>query len=179
MYGLTQFASGAAGGDIFTALGIDWKTLILQMLGFLLLVWLMGKYVYPPLIKAVDNRQDKIEESTRAAVEAEQKAVATQAEITELMHKARLDADEVIASAKAEASNMVDEAEKKSRERAERIVADAEAEISKNVAAAKKSLRAETLGLVAEATEKVVGKVVTNSVDKKVVAEAVKEAEQQ
>ena len=91
------------------------------------------------------------------------------------MKKARKEADELLASAKTEATSVVETAEKKARTRTEQMTADAQAEIARNIAAAKKELRSETLELVAEATEKVVGKTVTSAVDKKVVADAVKE----
>ena len=93
------------------------------------------------------------------------------------MKEARKQADEMLDSAKKEAVGLVEGAEKKSRERAEQIMKDAEAEIAMSVTAAKKALRKETVELVAEATEKVVGKAVNASVDKKVVADALEEVE--
>ena len=54
----TQFAvaQGQSGG-LFSALGIDWKMLLFQVIAFLILVWLMGKYVYPILLRTIDARQ--------------------------------------------------------------------------------------------------------------------------
>lgn len=178
----TQFASSEAvaaeKSDLLSSIGIDWTLLILQTAAFLILLWFLKKFVYPSLLAMLDRREKMIEESVAAARDAEENAAAAEERTAKLMKDARKQADELLTSAKTEATTMVDAAEKKSRERAEQIVADAEAEIQKNVAAAKKSLRAETLGLVAEATEKVVGKTVNASVDKQVVAAAVKEAEQ-
>lgn len=174
-----QFASTESGAssDILLTLGIDWKLLLLQTIAFLLLLFLLTKFVFPVIGAMLEKREKLIEDSVKAAHEAEAAAKEASADTARLMKQARKDADDVLASAKAEAADMVEKAEKKSRERSERIVAAAEEEIAKNVAAAKKSLRDETLSLVADATEKVVGNVVTQSVDKKVVAEAVKEAE--
>lgn len=180
MFGaFTQFANAEVSGssDILKTLGIDWKLLVLQTIAFLLLLWLLSKFVFPVLGAMLEKREKAIEESVKAAHEAEKNANEAKEQTAKLMKQARKEADEIVASAKAESVAMVEAAEKKSRDRSEKIVAEAEAEISRNVEAAKKSLRTETLGLVAEATEKVVGKVVTSGVDKKVVAEAVKEAE--
>ena len=60
---LSQFASEAAAADkdLFSALGIDWRLLILQIIAFLILVVLLGKFVYPWLMKSVDERQAGIE----------------------------------------------------------------------------------------------------------------------
>ena len=49
--------SSSASGNVFIALGIDWRLLILQIIAFLILVWLLAKFVYPWLLKQVDERQ--------------------------------------------------------------------------------------------------------------------------
>lgn len=176
---ITQFANAAAGekSDILGTLGIDIKLLVLQSIAFLLLLWVLTKFVFPTLGAMLDKREKAIADSVKAAHEAEELATKASNETAKLMKQARKDADEIVAGAKAEAVQMVESANKKSRERADRIVAEAEAEISRNVSAAKKALHNETLGLVAEASEKIIGSMVDGKIDKKVVADAVKEVE--
>lgn len=176
---LTQFAAAEAGkkADLFSSLGLDWKLLILQTIAFLILLVILRKFVYPPLVAMLDKREKLIEESTKAALEAEKNAAAAEAKTAKMIKQARAEADEMLDGAKTEAGKIIDDAEKKSRTRAEQIVKDAEAEISRSVDIAKKALRVETIELVAEATEKVVGKSVTQMVDKKLVADALREAE--
>lgn len=175
---VTQFAAAApsGSGDVFTALGIDWKMLIFQVIGFIILVWLMGKYVYPPLLKTIDERQEKIEAGNKAANAAEQKAAETKAEVEKLLKKAREDAAAIMTTAKEEATATVEAADAKAKVRAERIVADAQEQLEKDIVAARKVLHNETVELVALATEKVVGKTVTDAVDRKVITSAVQEA---
>ena len=172
---LTQFAD-APQGDIFSALGIDWKMLVFQVIAFIVLVWLLGKFVYPPLMKTVDKRQAEIEAGNKAAEEAKQQASKAQEDVEKLMKQARSEARDIVATAKEEATAAIEAAEAKSKSRAERIVAEAHEQLEKDVIAAKKALHNETLGLVAMATEKVVGKTVTAKVDESVIAGAVKEA---
>jgi F-type H+-transporting ATPase subunit b len=175
---LTQFANtetAAGGGDIFTTLGIDWRLLILQIVAFVILVWLLGKFVYPFLMKSVDERQAKIEESVKAAQEAEKNAESAQDEIAKLLKEARVEAKEIVATAKDEATAMVAASDEKAKSRAEKIVADAKDQLSKDVIAARKQLHNDTIELVAMATEKVVGATVTDKIDDKVIANAVKE----
>lgn len=174
---LTQFAATeAASGGVLSALGIDWQMLIFQIVAFLILVFLMGKYVYPILMKTVDKRQAEIEASTQAAAEAEQKADQTKAEMAKLLKKARNEASDIVTTAKEEANAVLEKADKKAKERAERVVADAHEQIEKDVVAAKKALHNETLSLVAQATEKVLGKTVTAKVDDTLISEAIKES---
>ena len=174
---LTQFAeTSAASGGIFSALGIDWQMLIFQIIAFVILVALLGKFVYPTLIKTVDARRETIEASTKAAQEAEKKAEQASKDIEKLLKQARIEASDIVSTAKEEATAAIEAAESKSKTRAEHIVAEAHAQLDKDVIAAKKMLHNETLELVALATEKVVGKTVTSKVDENVISAAVREA---
>lgn len=175
---LTQFAAEntASSGNLFTALGIDWKMLVFQLVAFVVLVWLLGKFVYPSLLKAVDKRQVEIEAAARASEDAKEQADKTKDEVEKLLKAARKDAADILATAKEEATAMVDAADAKAKTRAERIVADAHDQLEKDIVAARKALHNETLELVALATERVVGKTVTESIDHKVIANAVEEA---
>lgn len=173
----TQFAAAEAGEkkDILSSLGIDWTLLVLQLVAFLVLVWLLGKFVYPVFLKIIDERQAQLDAGTKAAAAAEKKAAAAEADVEKLMKKARADAQDIVATARDEAIQTRETAEKTAKSRAERIVADAQDQIQKDVIAAKKALRQETIDLVADATEKVVGKTVSPSVDKKLIQQVVEE----
>ena len=175
---LAQFAAAetAPSGDLFTALGIDWKMLVFQLIAFVVLVWLLGKFVYPSLMKAVDKRQADIEASSKAAETAREQADKTKDEVEKLLKQARRDASDILATAKEEANSVVEAADAKAKARAEHIVTEAQEQLQKDIVAARKALHNETLELVALATEKVVGKTVSAKVDKDIVAAAVKEA---
>lgn len=165
-----------AASDIFSALGIDWKMLVFQVVGFVILVWLMTKFVYPPLLKTIDARQEKIEASSEAAKAAEEKAAKASKDITKLLAEARKEASEIVVTAKEEATAQAAENAAKSKAEAERIVTAAQDTISKEVLAAKKMLHNETIELVALATEKVVGKTVSAGVDNGVIKTALEES---
>ncbi len=175
MLAMTQFA--AASNSLFGVLGIDWKLLLLQIVAFLLLVWLLGKYVYPWLLKSVDARKQAIEDTLEAADEAKQKADKAEKEVAKMLQKAREQAADIITTAKDEATAAVENAETKARQHAETIVSNAQAEIQKNISAAKRELYNETLDLVAAATEKVtVGALAKDSLDEKLVSSALEDS---
>lgn len=176
---LTVMASAAgesSEGDILSALGIDWTLLAIQLVAFLVLVWVLGKFVYPVFVRIIDERQDKIEASVKAAEVAEQKAESAQEEVAKLLKEARKEAKEIVTTAKDEAVAMVEASDAKAKARAEKIVADAHDKIEKDVIAARKALHNDTIELVALATEKVVGNLADAKLDKKVIETAVKEA---
>jgi F-type H+-transporting ATPase subunit b len=171
---LTQFA--ATNGNIFTSLGIDWKSLILQIIAFLLLVAILGRWVYPWLMKSVDERQRGIEEANKAAEGAKEAAEEAEAKMESLLSDARKQAADIVATARQESSTVLSAAEEKARKRTEQILTDAHDEINKDVIAAKKMLHDETLSLVGLATERVLGKVVTKDIDQKLIKESLEEA---
>ena len=176
---LTQFASSEVAvekADMFSSIGIDWKLLVLQTIAFLVLLWFLKKFVYPPLVAMLDKREAQIEESTRAAVEASKRAAESQEKVDKLLAEARSEAREIVATAKSEAGAMLTDAEAKSKQQAENIVAQAQDSIAKEVLAAKKALHNETIELVAQATEKVVGKTVNAEVDHSVIKAALGDA---
>lgn len=178
IHAFTQFAaSDTSNGGVFSVLGIDWQMLILQIVAFLLLVFILGKWVYPWLMKSVDERQEKIEAAQKAAADAQAAAVSAEERVEALLQEAQSQAADIVATAKAESAANLSAAEAKAKTRADQIVADAKGDIAKEVVAAKKALHDETIELVALATEKVVGKVMTKDLDEDVIKSALKAAE--
>lgn len=173
---LMIFGASSSDSDVMAVLGIDWTMLILQLIAFLILVALLGKFVYPVFMRIIDERQVKIEESLAAASQAESRAASAQADIEAMLKQARAEASDIVTTAKAEANAAIEAAEAKAKQRADQIVVDAHQQIEKDILKVKETLHNETLELVALATEKVVGKTVNETIDKKVISAAVKEA---
>lgn len=165
-----------ASGDVFSALGIDWRLLILQILAFLLLVFLLGKFVYPWLMKQVDERQASIEASAKAAAKAQESAAESQAQVADLLSEARKEADGILSNAKLEASELLSASEQKARTTAEKIAEEAQANIQKSIETAKRQLHDETLELIAFATEKVIHQKLDKKADSELIASALRES---
>lgn len=178
---LTQFANTPASAEVtdsglFTSIGIDWKLLVLQSIAFLILLVILKKFVYPPLLKMLDAHERSIKEAREAANETKQQADKAQAEVDAMLKIARKEAGEIVTTAKDEAIALVESADAKSKDRAERLIASAKEDIQKEVLSAKKALRDETLDLVVNATEKVIGRSLKEVTDKKVISSTINEA---
>ena len=169
-------AAPEASGDVFSALGIDVRLLILQIIAFLILVFLLGKFVYPWLMKQVDERQAGIEAAAKAANEAQASAAESKDQVEALLHEARTQAAEIVDTAKLEATQMVASSEEKARSSAEKIAAEARADIEKSIETAKRELHDETLELIALATEKVIHTKLDAKADAALIAAALKES---
>lgn len=172
---LTQVAATSSGEstDILTGLGIDWTLLVLQGVAFLILVWVLGKFVYPVFLRIIDERQAKIDESVKAAEQAEKNAEKAEAAVEGALDKARKEAADIVAIAKAEAVQMVEKAETSAKTKAERIVAQAQEDIAKEVANARKSLEKDTLKLVKEAASLATAGVADNKLDAALIRKSV------
>lgn len=173
MQELTQVAATT---NVFTSLGIDWQNLILQILAFLLLVFLLGKYVYPWLMKSVDERQEGIEAAAKATAEAQKSAEANKEAVAALLAEARKAANDIIGTAKLESAEMISISEKKAITVAERIAKEAHEQLDKDVVNARKVLYNDTLELVGQATEKIIAQKLDKKADSDLIASVVKAA---
>lgn len=178
---ITNFASETAGHaeaetGILVALGIDWRLLVLQVVAFAVLLWFLGKFVYPVLIRAIDKREAAIEDSVKAAKEAETKAEQSEAEVEKLLKQARKEAADIVDLAHKEAQQQVKDAEDRAKSRGDQIVAEAREQLGRDVTKARAELRADAADLVALATEKIVREKVDVKKDKALLEAALKES---
>lgn len=156
---LRNFAAEAAHAEesagLLGALGINGKLFVTQLLAFLVLVAILGKFVYPFLVRSIDERRQSIEEGLKQAKEAQAASEKAEAEIQKLLATARKEADDILACSHAEAAAQVAEAEEKAHTRADQIIQDAHAQLEADVAKARLALKKDTAALVALATERV------------------------
>jgi len=154
---LTTFASEAAAHQgLLQALGLDWKLLVEQAIAFLILVAVLGKYVYPTLIKAIDDRRSAIEAGLEEAKKAQEELEKAEAKIEKLLVTAREEADEIVKRSQQEATGIVSDAEAKAKTRAESFLKDAHSQLQADVATARQTLKSDTVNLVATATEQII-----------------------
>lgn len=178
----TQFASTAAGEetvektDILTSLGIDWTLLVMQLIAFLILVWILGKFVYPVFLRIIDERQAKMDEAVKAAEHAEKKAEEAEGKVVDSLKQARKEAADIVATAKTEATQMIEKAENQAKTRSDRIVAEAQEEIQKDVLAARKTLEKDTINLVKKAAGLAVASVADDKLDTALIKKSIEGA---
>lgn len=149
----TEQAHGAAATGGLGAIGIDGRALLFQVINFVILLWILKKVAYKPILKLLDDRHRRIQEGLQKAAEAEQALANAEADKTKLLAQARSEADKLVAASQTEAADMVKAAEAKAHTRAEQIVAEAHERTEREAGTVRKQLRKELGGLVAAATE--------------------------
>ena len=133
-------------------------TLIAQLVVFFILAWFTMKFVWPPIVKALDERAKKIADGLAAADKAKSDLAHAEKKVVEELRKARESATDVRAAAEKQSAVFLDEA----RAEAARIIAQAReaAEAEAGVAAqrAKEALRDQVAHLAVAGAEKILRK---------------------
>lgn len=133
-------------------------TLIAQAIAFAVLIWFTVKFVWPPLLSAIETRQKEIADGLAAAQEGKSalEVAAKKSEAT--LTEAKLKASEIIGQAEKRGSQIVEEAKGNAKAEGERILAGAKAEIDQEVNRAKEGLRSQVSALAIAGAEKILRK---------------------
>ena len=132
-------------------------TFIGQTLTFLVFLWICFKYIWPPLVDAMRERQKNIAEGLAAAERAEKNLAQAQDQVAAELAKAKDEAAGILDEARARANAMVEEAKNDARVEGERLKESAQAEIDQEVNRAKETLRAQVAALSVAGAEQVLG----------------------
>jgi F-type H+-transporting ATPase subunit b len=169
-------ATESAGG--VAALGLDGGALLFQLINFGLLLLLLRAFAYKPVLRVLEARRQRVEESLRSAAEIEKAKTALDRHVKQATEAAQREAQAVVAASQARAETLVKEAEERAREASDRIADQATARLSQQVTAARQELKEETLRLVAAAAGRILAERLDTQRDQELVTEAVHAAEQ-
>ena len=133
-------------------------TLIGQSIAFFLFVWFCMKYIWPPLTKALEDRKRTIADGLAAAERGRREQELGEKKALDTIKKAKLDAAEVIALAEKRAAEIADEAKEHAKVEADRIIAGARADIEQEVNRAKEQLRAAVAELAVAGASRILEK---------------------
>jgi F-type H+-transporting ATPase subunit b len=150
-------------------------TLFAELFAFLILLGILARYAYPPIIRAAETRQKQIEEGLRAAEEAEKRLRVVQTEVENTLAEARSQAREVIARSHQEAAGEAEEVRQRGRRDAEAQVARALTDITAERDRALQEVRAEVSALVIEAAERVLGQAIDEKTHRRLIEDSLAE----
>ncbi|MDH5785253.1 MAG: F0F1 ATP synthase subunit B [Chromatiales bacterium] len=133
-------------------------TLIGQAISFAIFVWFCMKFVWPPIMAALEERKTKIADGLAAAERGKHEQELAEQRAKEVIKEAKEEAAGILAQANKRASEIVEEAKETARTEGDRIVAAANAEIEQEVNRAKESLRGQVVSLAVAGAGKVIDK---------------------
>lgn len=171
----TQTETSQPSGPIGT-FGLKTDVFIAQLINFLIILFVLWKWAYKPLLRIMDERQKKIERGLQDAADAQRKLAGVDAERLDVLKQAREDGAVAIRDAHASAEKKREELLAKAREEISHLVRDARSQIAQERAQAQEELKKEIAALVVSTAELVLKEKIDASHDATLMEKAVKKA---
>jgi F-type H+-transporting ATPase subunit b len=130
-------------------------TLLAQAISFAILIWFTVKFVWPPLLTAIETRQKTIADGLAAGERGKHDLELAAKRASQELHAAKDRASEIIAQAEKRATEIVEEAKGNAKVEGDRIITGAKAEIEQEVNRAKEGLRQQVSDLAVAGAEKI------------------------
>ncbi|MAG28521.1 ATP synthase F0 subunit B [bacterium] len=161
--------------EIFQSFGLDIKLLIANLINFVLLVAILYKLGYKPILGFVRERQEKIEKGLKDAEAATEKLSDATAQKEKITSDAHREAQDILNKAKDQAKVQADDIIKKTNSEAANIVEHAKKEISQQKEQSIADVRTQASEAVILATEKILKKKIDEKQDKEIIENSIKE----
>lgn len=144
-------------------------TLLGQMITFALLVWFTMKYVWPPLMQALEERKKKIAQGLAAAEKGQNELDLAAKRATGLLREAKEQAADIVSLAQKRAGEVVEDSKATAKEEGARILTAAQAEIDREVHKAREELRKQVATLAVGAAEQILRQEVDRNKHKEII----------
>ena len=150
---------------------------IWTILTFLVLLALLAKFAWKPLLQALESRADAIRKSLDDAQQAKVELERLHAESGLIIQKARVDADAIVSQSRADGERLREEIRAKARTEADHIVKNAERQIQLETSRALEQIRREAVDLSVMIASKIIQRNLTREDNEKLIDEALKQVE--
>jgi F-type H+-transporting ATPase subunit b len=157
-------------------LGIDPWNLVVQLIAFVLFVFLLWRYALGPITAAIDRRTDKIRGSLEAAERMQAELKATAARNEELLAEARREAQQIVANARDAADATLARAREEASKQAEEYLTRAEESLRQETEQAREQLRQEVADLAILAASRIIRKELDPATQTRLIQETLAEA---
>ena len=160
--------------ELINALGLNVKILLAQLVNFAILLFVIYKYAYGPIMKVLDERQEKIEKGISDAVTAGARLTEITEKEKEVLATARKQAQEIVSKAELIAMKNKEELIIAAKEQSQKILADAEKKIEMEKNKMMQEVKGQIAELVVTATGKVIGEKIDADKDKDLINKSLK-----
>jgi F-type H+-transporting ATPase subunit b len=152
-------------------------TLIIQSLVLLILGWVTMKFIWPPLIAAIEDRQRKIADGLAAADKGERSLADAQASAADIIKEARTQANKIADQAHRRSNEMIDEAKSAAIAEGQRLLGDARQEVVLEKSRLRDQLRGEVGGLAVSGAAQILGREIDGRAHADLIEQLAKEIE--
>jgi len=133
-------------------------TLIGQTIAMIVFVWFCMKFVWPPIVGIIEERQTQIADGLAAAEKGTRALDEARVKVDQMVGEARTQARQIIDQANQRANAIIEEARGGATEERERILASAQAEIEQEINRARDELRAQVAQIAVAGAEKILAR---------------------
>ena len=144
---------------------------------FLVLLVLLRKFAWRPLLGALESRQEIIRKSLEDAARAKQELERLQQESTQIIRKARIDAESVTAQSRADAEKVREQIKQQAKEESDAILRNAQQQIQLQTREALRQIRQEVADMSVEIASKLLERNVSKEDNKRLIEETLKQIE--
>ena len=144
-------------------------TLFGEMLTFAVLVWVIAKYIWPPLMKIIQERQEKIAAGLEAAERGQRELKLVQTNAAEQIYQAKIKATAILDQANQQANGFIEEGKISAQTERAKILAQAKLNLEQEVNKTKDELQQHVVDLVIATTEKILQQKVDETTQKNLI----------
>ena len=130
-------------------------TLVSQAIAFAIFIWFTARFVWPPLMRAVEERQQRIADGLAAGERGKQELEQASRHTGEMLREAKQQAQDILVQTDKRAAQIIEDAKNAAKAESERLVTAAKAEIAQEVSRAKEMLRTQVAALAVAGAEQI------------------------
>jgi F-type H+-transporting ATPase subunit b len=172
---VAQAAEEAGSSGVVGTLGLNLKLFIAQLINFAIVLFVLWKWVFTPITKALSSRTEKIEASLKTAESIAQERQQFSEWQKQQMTAVRQEAGSVLVEAKNQAEALRNSMLIETREQQEQILAKTKTQLEAERTQTMESAKAELANLVIAASEKILGEKLDSHKDKELITKSISE----
>jgi F-type H+-transporting ATPase subunit b len=150
-------------------------TLIAQAVSFALFIWFTARFVWPPMLRAIDNRQKQIAEGLAAGERGKHELELAGKRSVDVLREAKHQAQDILSQAERRSAEIIEEAKNAAKAEGDRIIAGAKAQLEQEIFQARETLRQQVAGLVVAGASKILQREVDAKAHAEILAAVEKE----
>jgi F-type H+-transporting ATPase subunit b len=158
--------------------GLNGWQFAIQLVAFLIFIWLLWRFAVGPIVKILDERQDKIRESLASAERMQQELKATQSRNEEVLLEARREAQDIVANARQSGEQLLAKAREEANVQAETYLTRAQETLRQESEQARQQLRSEVVDIATLAAGRILKKELNPDAQRQLIEETLSGASQ-
>lgn len=160
--------------ELLEQFGFDLRLFIAQIINFLVVLWVLKRYLYKPVLGVLKKREETIAQGLRNAEDAQKKLEEASKREKQILAKAQDVAKEILEDAKKQARNVLEKAEEETQLKTERMINEATVRIRQETLDAEQTLRTHASFIALEFLRKSIGELFEEKDQERILSKAIK-----